>query len=392
MESVAASAAEGCPIDMSSGSIRHQNDGELVGRKRRYSRMDGLMKKYLSEDAASPAQSRVVSQSGPVEDRACRPWNRSDFFHRLRSFENVYDWFAKPPYLSPVAAALHGWRCSGRDRLFCGVCEAAFVDDSSSPRPSAASDGAFLQTLHREGCPWRDNVCDETFRNIPPFDFDAAAFSRWSHVAKALFSAIAGADATVRVSFESETQEGDSDRLFVDCSAFSGVTWLPPGDVDAPFAEMPDLLRRAMQKLGVSADSHRWATVRPAAVAALVLSVSGWAGAESGDTTAGGRVDLCCDFCRRRSPLVVGKAFDPLRQHRSYCAWISPQHRDGAVGWRYLCEQLRLHLSAEDAASAETRDAAAASRPPPVDTAAAAVQPDPAQIFARVSHVLRSEL
>lgn len=298
----------------------------------------------------------------------------------------MYDWFAKPPYLSPVAAALHGWRCSGRDRLFCGVCEASFVDDSSSPCPSlVASDGAFLQTLHREGCPWRDNVCDETFRNIPVFDFDAAAFSRWSQEAKALYRAIAGADATVRVSFASETQEGDSDRLFVDCSAFSGIAWLPPGDADAPFAEMPDLLRRAMQKLGVS-------TADPvsAAVAALVLSVSGWVGAESGDATAGGpRIDLCCDFCRRRSPLVVAKAFDPLRQHRSYCAWISPQYPDGAVGWRYLCEQLSLHLSAEDAASAETRGAAAVSRPPPVD---APVQPDPAQIFARVSHVLHSEL
>lgn len=401
MGSGSVSAAEGCP------GGRREDDSELVGRKRRYSRIEDLMRKYLSEDPASPTQSGAVAQTGPVEERACRPWNRSDFFHRLRTFENVYDWFAKPAYLSPVAAALHGWRCSGRDRLFCGVCEATFCDDGSSPRPPAASGGAFLQTLHREGCPWRDSVCDESFRNVPPFDFDAAAFARWSQVAGALFGAIIGADATVRVSFASEAQEDVCEGFVVDCSAVSGVAWLPPGADDAPFAELPELLRRALLTLGVSVDNQRWTAVRPAAMAALVLSVTGWARAESVDATAGGssggssggaRVELCCDFCRRRSPLAAGKAFDPLRQHRSYCAWVNPQHPHGAAGWRFLCEQLSLHLSAADAAAANTRGAPAASRPSTTAataataTAAVAGQPDPAQIFARVSHVLRSEL
>lgn len=366
-------------------------DAELIGRKRRFSRIDDLMKKYLEKEDDSPLHCAAVSPTNPAEEKTCRPWNRGDFFCRLHSFENVYDWFAKPSHLSPVAAALRGWRCSGRDRLFCSVCRAEVLDDTSSLQLSATAGGSFLPAAHREGCPWRDNQCDESFRNIPQFDFDAVALSRWVQATKSLFNALSGTDAAHVVL----TSDDSTGSVCVDCCSLSDVAWLSSAAAEVDTVETPSVLRGAMAKLGIPTNAQQCAKVRRAVVAAMALSVTGWQGAAQsiGAGTNAGRIDLYCDFCRRRSPLVAGKAFDPLRQHRSYCAWINTQHPGGTVGWRFMCDQISLHLSAEDAASSAIGKAPFANPSGSLAvTAAPDVRTDPAEVFARVCRVLHSEL
>jgi len=68
-------------------------------------------------------------------------------------------WFGKPPALSPIACAAHGWTNTAADTLKCPFCNATVAFQSSlHGTDAAAAADAFLERLasaHDACCPWR---------------------------------------------------------------------------------------------------------------------------------------------------------------------------------------------------------------------------------------------
>lgn len=95
---------------------------ETALTKRRRSRMEELLDKYVNNEAPVASGAEVSDNAS----RVCRPWNYQDFQRRLRSFDKSYNWFAKPDHLSPLQAASRGWTNVGLNKLACLACNAEY--------------------------------------------------------------------------------------------------------------------------------------------------------------------------------------------------------------------------------------------------------------------------
>lgn len=135
----------------------------------------------LSKRTLAQAVSSLPPASGPPAKRrkgalssTFSPFSSEDYLHRLGSF-NLLNFSSSA--FPPSAAARAGWSSSGRDRLKCGCCQAAWkisvftglkgpVRDKLADRMKE-----MLRSDHRETCPWRkfglDIVGREDLSPIP---------------------------------------------------------------------------------------------------------------------------------------------------------------------------------------------------------------------------------
>lgn len=83
-----------------------------------------------------------------------RPWNRKDFFRRLRTFSSD-KWGLKPPFLSPPNCAAYGWTNPAIDLLQCEMCGLTSFNPSSP-----------TELIHLSGCAWRISGCSPRINTI----------------------------------------------------------------------------------------------------------------------------------------------------------------------------------------------------------------------------------
>jgi hypothetical protein len=104
-------------------------------------RLENLLEKYTSEERVEEREkdqeerTKRENQSEPNKAESIketvhsvRPWNYSDYLHRLKTFATPTWWFAKLDSLSPTSLARQGWTNVSLNTLQCEYCKVQYVD------------------------------------------------------------------------------------------------------------------------------------------------------------------------------------------------------------------------------------------------------------------------
>ncbi|KAF9790616.1 zf-C3HC-domain-containing protein [Thelephora terrestris] len=108
----------------------------------------------------------------PPSTSEYRPSSTASFLSRLSTYR-LATYANKPSQIDAVAAAKCGWVNDGRDRLVCGVCKISWVVVSTRGMKSDAANALVekqrgqLVSMHKEGCPWKTQQCDDSVYRLP---------------------------------------------------------------------------------------------------------------------------------------------------------------------------------------------------------------------------------
>ncbi|POY75506.1 hypothetical protein BMF94_1408 [Rhodotorula taiwanensis] len=252
---------------------------------------------------------------------------------------------SKPPSLSALSCALHGWvhTPSTRERVHCVTCGQGVV-----VLPPSAGDGAWSSPVgqrlrqeherlvssegkgHAETCPWRLRPCARSLYRLPSGGLGVQSGGR-----RRLLEEIA------------------SDAIEMDAAGLSTIeVALPPAATRAlDVADGRERLARAVATVREPAAEDHEGTAVPSTTA-LLLATFGWkllgsssplvAAAPSLARSASssslsslhdpGSPILACTYCTRRilasaySPSISSppRAFDLVQQHQAFCPHVDP--------------------------------------------------------------------
>jgi hypothetical protein len=346
-------------------------------KPRRRSRIEELMEKHLPEESTTNAETLQEESVDAHAAENCfklyRPWNRSDFLARLHTFNKVYNWFAKPDFLSPIQASLSGWYNVDRDRLQCDVCQTTFTHSAVTADVTAppTTRSQFLRLQHKDSCPWREGTCKDSLANIPRFEDDALQLAHCTATTRQLMKLLASLNtyasgssppagesnalvvtlSSLQVAITKEIEamsnhaadntkarsgqfhspidilcnQNNKDISFLQCLLRLGEASSGQQCNDASTSDIDTAVQQLLHNLNVLPNSSQTSI----AAISLLIALCGWeivhSAASNSDANNTTEVNVHCSLCQRNLKLAAGTSFDPVKQHRVYCPWIVRQ-------------------------------------------------------------------
>ncbi|BGP35491.1 hypothetical protein JCM10296v2_007329 [Rhodotorula toruloides] len=300
------------------------------------------------EAILAKSSSRASTPSSAPPPPSYEPTSLPALLSRLSTYRLTTFSPSKPPSLSSLACALHGWQHTPttRERVQCVTCGRGVVllppssGDGGWTNPAGQKLRAEHERLvlsdgrgHAETCPWRLRPCARSLYRLPGGGLGVQAGGRRRLIEDVVREAQEMDEAglgEVRLDLSSEaTLLVDSDdgktRL---AKALSSISASPPANgATAPPTATPSTPSVLLSIFGWSLPSAQAQSATPA------LSRSNSTSSLSSLRSLSSSPVLHCSFCMRQilassylpSPSTPNpKPFNPVKQHQPFCPFVDP--------------------------------------------------------------------
>ncbi|KAJ4165402.1 hypothetical protein LMH87_007036 [Akanthomyces muscarius] len=345
-------AAPESPFSSASPSQKKRRMSALAGDAASSSALSLASISSLRRPLQTPASSTKAPE---VASRYC-PGDREQLLRRLASFQEITSWTPKPDRVSEVEWAKRGWVCHGRERVRCASCHKELVvklnrkeQDGKEVSVLIASEieealvekyADLIVSSHQPDCLWKKRGCDDSLLRI--------SFSNASSTVEDLrrrYDELCSRQSFLPYEFNLRLPDELALDTVLEQLPEAFFTHTPPAAAAAAAGQSPNR-------------------------AALALALTGWQGLSNARIGAVPN-SASCHTCQRRLGLWMFKSkevdedgqvlvpaamdyLDPIREHRFFCPWKSPQaqSRIGATGedaqataWITLLQMLKNESS-----------------------------------------------
>lgn len=300
---------------------------------------------YVSEDRVNRAvrkmQQSIKGANSTWQTLFCdlsdvyqvgRCWSRSDFLKRLGTFSST-NWNVSINSLSPPQCSRFGWLCYSYNKLKCEYClefmnlGELFVNRFNINQDIVKKYTEALKNTHNAECYWRENECPDIITNFP---IKNAIIYQQDFLLRLATYNLLEKFSKVKCPLDEETIETLTENILQNM-----VSWAP--NCSQEFVEglkSKYLLYNYRQKSTFILLSLFGWYLNHDNINQITLDIKNYGEVQKKEQTI-----LKCLFCFRNINMDAFNKhdFDLIKEHKTYCQWISIKYN---AGWKMILNSL----------------------------------------------------